>query len=96
MSQIKVNAVTDRFDSGAPTLPNSAIIPSGGTLVVNGNVNNTGISTISTVEATQINSTTMTAQAFVGDGSQLTGLPIVSQSKVVALKMIIDPLPFRS
>lgn len=96
MSKIKVNEIVDRFDSGAPTLPYGCIVPPEGTLTINGNINSVGVSTIGTVEAVSVNASSLTASSFVGDGSGLTGLPIVSQSKVVALKMIIDPLPFRS
>lgn len=96
MSRIKVNSIVNRFDTGAPTLPYSAVIPPSGTLTINGSINAVGVSTLQTIQATSINSQTIYASSFVGDGSQLTGLPTASQSKVVALKLIIDPLPFRS
>lgn len=96
MSRIKVNSIVNRFDNGAPTFPYSAVIPPSGTLTVNGSINAVGVSTLQSVQANSINSQTITATSFVGDGSGLTGLPIASQSKVVALKLILDPLPFRS
>jgi len=37
----------------------------------------------------------ITATSFVGNGSGLTNVPVVSQSKSIALKMILDPLPHR-
>lgn len=96
MSRIKVNSIVNRFDNGAPIFPYSAIIPPGGTLNINGSINAVGVSTLQAIQANAINSNTVTATSFVGDGSGLTGLPIASQSKVVALKLILDPLPFRS
>jgi len=96
MSRIKVNSIVNRFDTGAPIFPYSAVIPPGGTLTVNGSINTVGVSTLQSIQADTVLSQTITATSFVGDGSGLTGLPTVNQSKVVALKMIIDPLPFRS
>lgn len=96
MSKIKVNSISNRLDEGAPELTYGATVPTGGILSASGNVNLTGISTIGTVNATNINATTVSATSFIGDGSQLSGLPVVNSSKVIALKIIFDPLPFRS
>ena len=96
MSKINVNSIVGRFDEGPSQLPYGAIIPPSGTLIVNGNINHVGVSTLAQVNADIVVSNSITALSFVGDGSQLTGLPTASQSKVVALKLIMDPLPFRS
>jgi len=96
MSKIKVNSISNRLDEGAPELTYGAIIPSGGLVSSQGNVSISGISTVGTVSATSVNASTVSATSFTGNGSQLTGLPIVSSSKVIALKLIFDPLPFRS
>lgn len=96
MSKIKVNSISNRLDEGAPELTYGATVPAGGILSASGSVNITGISTIGTVNATNINATTVSATSFIGDGSQLSGLPVVNSSKIIALKIIFDPLPFRS
>jgi hypothetical protein len=96
MSKIKVNSISNRLDEGPPELSNGAILPSESSLTVSGGLNLTGISTVGDISATNIDASTVTASSFVGDGSQLTGLPTVSQSKIIALKIIMDPLPFRA
>ena len=97
MARLNVNTITDRNDSGAPELTYGATLPSGSKLTVNGNINLTGISTIGILSVTNaVVSGIVTATSFVGDGSQLTGLQSVSPSKSIALKIVLDPLPFRS
>lgn len=97
MARLKVNTITDRNNSGAPSLTFGATIPSGNRLSVQGNINLTGISTVGFLTASNANITgIVTANQFVGDGSQLQGVPTVTPSKIIALKMILDPLPFRS
>ena len=97
MARLRVNTITDRNNSGSPSLTYGATIPSGNRLSVAGNVNLTGISTVGFLTASNANITgIITASFFKGDGSQLQGVPTVSSAKSVALKMILDPLPFRS
>lgn len=96
MSKIKVNSISNRLDEGAPELTYGASVPSGEFVSAQGNVSISGISTVGTVNATSVNATTVSANSFTGNGSQLTGLPVVNSSKVIALKLIFDPLPFRS
>ena len=96
MSRIYVDSISNRLQEGPPELPNSAIIPDGGTLVVNGNIN-VGVATVGLITATSISANTINASGgFVGDGSQLTGLPIVSESKVIGLKRIMSFDEYRS
>lgn len=95
MSRIKVNSIVNRLDEGPPELTYGATIPSDQLLKASGNLN-VGVATVGVVSATNVNASTITASSFVGNGSQLTGLPVTSQSKVIALKIIMDPLPFRS
>lgn len=95
MSKIKVNSIVDRLDEGPPELTFGASIPSGQVLNANGNVN-VGVATVGVLSTTSLNASIVSASTFIGDGSQLSGLPTVSQSKVIALKIIMDPLPFRS
>jgi len=96
MARLRVNTIVDRNDNGAPSLVYGATIPSGGTLNISGNVNSTGISTVGFLSVTNASVGIVTAATFVGDGSGLTGIQVVSPSKSIAFKMILDPLPFRS
>ena len=87
-SKLLVDSVTNIDGTSPVNLPNSAIIPDGGTLVVNGNIN-VGVATVGLITATSINATTINASGgFVGDGSQLTGLPVVNDSKAIGLTLI--------
>jgi len=81
MAKIKVNSIVNKNDDGAPELTKGATVPSGQTFTAEGNVNIVGV---------------VTATSFVGNGSELTGLSIATPSKAIALKAILDPLPFRS
>jgi hypothetical protein len=96
MSKIKVNSIVNRLDEGPPELSNGVSLPSDSLLIVSGSVNIAGVSTIASVNASNISASTVSASSFSGDGSQLIGLPTVSQSKIIALKIIMDPLPFRA
>ena len=79
MTQLKVNAITNRSDNGSPELTQGATIPSGKTISGSGNINVVGI---------------LTATSFVGDGSALG--QFASASKAYGIKLILDPIPFRS
>ena len=81
MAKIKVNSIVNQNDDGAPELTMWATIPPGQSFDIQGNVNVVGI---------------ITASNFVGNGSGLTGLSVVTPGKTIALKIIMDPLPFRS
>ena len=94
---IKTNSVVGKDGNSATQLTYGATLPSGSRLNVQGNVNLTGISTVGLLSATNaVVSGIVTASTFVGDGSGLTGVQSVSSSKSIALKTILDPLPFRS
>lgn len=97
MARLKVNTIVDRNDSGQPSLPYGASIPSGELINVNGNVNLTGISTVGFVTSSDASvSGIVTATFFIGDGSGLQAIPTATISKAIALKLLMDPLPFRS
>ena len=87
-SAVRVNSIVNLAGTGPVELTYGATIPTGEILSSQGNVNLTGVSTVSTVSSTDLNATTVTASSFVGDGSQLTGLPTVSSSKAIAIALI--------
>ena len=97
MARLKVNTITDRNNSGAPLLIHGSTFPPESQLNVQGNLNLTGISTVGFLSISNANvSGIVTASSFTGDGSGLVGVPVVSASKSIALKIVLDPLPFRS
>jgi len=96
MARLRVNSIVNRNDNNAVTLSYGATIPSGQLLNVQGNVNISGIATVGFLTAKNANVTgVITATSFVGSGSGLTNVPVVSASKSIALKIILDPLPYR-
>lgn len=96
MSKIKVNAISNKLDEGAPELTKGATFGSNSVLDVAGNVNITGVSTANSVVATNVNVVGVITGTFSGDGSQMLGLPVITGGKSVALRMILDPVPFRA
>lgn len=92
MSKLKVNSITNLTETSSVILPKGATIPSGYQLNVNGGVNSSGILTASNLNLTANANVVgvLTASSFEGDGSGLTQLPSVSQSKVYALRQIIS------
>ena len=96
MARLKVDSIRNRNDDGPPSLVKGASIPSGGTLGISGNISVIGVSTVGFLTAQHVTVGVVTANSFVGDGSGLTALPVVSASKAYALRSLLDPLPFRS
>jgi len=88
-SQIRVDSITDLNGTAATELTYGATLPALSKLIVNGNINLTGVSTVGLLSATNASvSGIVTATSFVGDGSQLTGIQSVGPSKSIAFKMI--------
>ena len=97
MAKLRVNTIVNRSDNGVVTLGYGASLPSGSVFNVQNDANISGIATVGFLTAQNANvSGVVTATTFVGDGSGLQGVPTVSSAKSVALKIILDPLPFRS
>jgi len=74
MSQLNVDLITNRDDTGAPLLVYGADVSAGYALTCSGGINITGI---------------MTATSFSGDGANLTNLTITSAGKAYALSLIL-------
>lgn len=79
--KIKVNNIVNREGTGAPILGYGATISSGQSL------SGTGVSVVGVI----------TASSFVGDGSNLSGLPTLSTpGKVYAYKRILGYDEYRA
>lgn len=87
-SAVRVNSIVNLAGTGPVELTYGATIPSGGVLNAQGNLNIIGVSTISTVSSTTLTASTISAQSFVGNGSQLVGLPVVNSGKAIAIALI--------
>ena len=87
-SAVRVNSIVDLAGTGPVELTYGATVPAGNTLTAQGNVNLTGVSTVNTISSTNLNATTVTASSFVGNGSQLIGLPVVNSGKAIAIALI--------
>ena len=97
MARLRVNTIVNRNDNGVVILGYGASLPSGSIFNVQSNATVSGIATVGFLTARNANvSGVITATTFVGNGSQLQGVPITSASKSIALKLIMDPLPFRT
>jgi len=97
MARLRVNSIVNRNDNNTVQLSYGATVPSGQLLNIQGNLNISGIATVGFLTAKNANITgIITATTFSGNGSQLTNVPVVSSSKSIALKMILDPLPHRA
>jgi hypothetical protein len=90
MSQIKVDSI-EAYDPVGPVLVSyGATVPAGGTFMVNGNANISGVITAGTHSGTHINASSgiVTASSFVGSASGFTNLPVISTAKSIAFTII--------
>ena len=88
-SQIRVDSITDLNGTGPVELLYGGSFPSGSKLTVNGDVNITGVSTVGFLTAANASIIgIVTATSFVGDGSGLTGVQSVGESKSIAFAII--------
>lgn len=97
MSKIRVNFLSNRNENGPVELTRGATIPAGQQLSITGGVNVTGVLTATNYNVTNINvSGVVTATSFVGNGSQLTNLPSVTNGKMIAYKRILGYDEYRA
>jgi hypothetical protein len=95
---IRSNSVVNYNGTGPVELPESVSIGSS-VILVSGGLNLSGVSTFTSINATNISSspsTTINASRFTGDGSQITGLTTISSSRIIALKYIFADPPLRA
>ena len=80
-SKIQVDQISNLAGTGAPDFPKGLSSASGKQVQINGNANLVGITTLTSVISTQINSSgIVTATTFSGSGAGLTGLPTITKS----------------
>lgn len=87
-SAIRVDSIVDLAGTGPVELPYGVTVPAGNTITAQGNVSLSGIVTFGNVSSTSLTATTITAKSFVGNGSALTGLPVISSGKAIAIALI--------
>jgi len=88
-SKIQVDSIEAYEPSGPVQVSYGASIPSGGTFVVNGNLNTTGVVTSTTLAGTNMSSSgIITAGRLSGSASGLTALPVISNAKSIAFTLI--------
>ena len=92
---IRSNSIVNYNDTGPVEFPDSISIGSS-VISTNGNLNLSGVSTFSSINGSSISASTVTANRFVGDGSQITGLATITSSKIIALKYIFADPPLRA
>lgn len=86
-SQIRVDEITNLEGNAGPEFPFGVTIPSG-SLVINGDVNLSGVITAGHISATNVTAGVLTATSFEGDASGLGGLPVLGESKAIAFAII--------
>lgn len=86
-SQIRVDEITNLEGTSGPEFPFGVSIPSGN-LIINGDINITGVMTAGHISATNVTAGIVTAASFEGDASGLDGLPILGESKAIAFAII--------
>lgn len=88
-SRIQVDSI-ERMGSVDPVqVSYGASVPSGATFTINGNSSVTGVLTATNFSGTNITSSgIVTATFLAGDGSALTNLPTLNESKSIAFTLI--------
>jgi|TARA_B100000085_G_C18507501_1_gene498151 hypothetical protein len=81
MSSLKVDEIANRAGTGAPVLDTGGTVAVGYALTCGGGTNVTGV---------------ITATSFIGDGSGITNMPVVTPGKTIALKYILKFDEFRT
>jgi len=92
---VRVDSLTNKNDDGPIEVPSGVSVDSG-ELAVNGKINITGVTTVGFLTAQHVTIGVVTAITFVGDGSGLTNIPLLTTSKAYGLKLIFSDPPLRS
>lgn len=91
---IKSNSVVGSNGSSPVSLPNSISIGSS-IINVSGNIQSELVTT-TILNTTTVNVTTVNSNRYLGDGSQITGLPSTNARKIIAFKYIFADPPLRA
>jgi hypothetical protein len=88
-SKIKVDSIEAYEPTGPINLPYGATLPVGSKLELSGNHNISGIVTVTSYEGTNVTINGTLVGTFVGDSSNITGLPVIDEGKAVTFAMIL-------
>jgi hypothetical protein len=89
-SKIKVNSIEAYDPIGPINLPYGATLPVNSKFILSGNHTISGIVTVSSYVGTNINiNGPLSAATLVGDSTNITSLPVISESKAVTFAMIL-------
>lgn len=86
-SQIRVDEITNLEGNAGPEFPFGVTVPSGN-IIINGDLNLTGVITAGHFSATNMTAGIVTATSFEGDASGLGGLTVLGESKAIAFAII--------
>jgi hypothetical protein len=88
-SKIKVDSIEAYEPAGPINLPYGATLPVGSKFELSGNHNISGIVTVTSYEGTNVTINGTLVGTFVGDSSNITGLPVIDEGKAVTFAMIL-------
>ena len=87
MSQIRVDSVEGESNN-PPILSFGTVVPAGTFCTIEAGLNYSGILTVTSHRGTALTVGVVTAASYVGNGSSLSNLPIVSISKAFGYTII--------
>ena len=93
--RVQVDSLVSSDGTGSVTVPQGLNL-NGTVFTVSSSVSVSGIATIGFITATSAATGILTSTTFKGDGSQITGTPTFTTSKIIAYKYILSDPPLRS
>lgn len=93
--RVQVDSLVSSDGTGSVSVPQGLNL-NGSLFAVPTDVNVSGIATIGVITTTGAVTGVVTSSTFKGDGSQITGGPSFTLSKIIAYKYILSDPPLRS
>ena len=86
--RLRVDTIVNKDDTAGTGFASTVGIPTGQSITAPNTLHFTGINTVGILSATSANITGIVTATVVGDGSALTGIPVVTASKAIAFAYI--------